>query len=383
MTMTARIAWALGLACLLGTVHAADAQSTAPARKPSPPIIKKYAAAVRRLHTMSVIGHDVSRLALPNTFARLTLVKPNKVRLISYVRGKAVAGMISNGLAVSQWDEVDASRSNAPASYLDIAPAVHLNFVTNYTGILFAHPEVLENQPEVSDGGAVIFKRQRAHRVFSTYGGAKTTVTFSEATGLPLRFELVGSTITIELEFSDFEGNKAVADSAFVSPMLRNPKVSNVAPAPNKALLKPGTHAPDFTLTTLGGKRVTLSQFRGRVVLVDFWASWANQCRISTIESQNLQKELGSKGLTVLSVSTWDDKATMQRFVRDTGTAPKDVLFDPAEGTKAVAFARYHVTGLPTRYIIDKKGVIQGSIVGASMTDDKVLHDYLARLGVK
>ena len=75
----------------------------------------------------------------------------------------------------------------------------------------------------------------------------------------------------------------------------------------NSALLKVGTQAPAFTLTSVEGKTVSLSDFKGRYVLIDFWASWCHDCRKASPEMVALFAKYGKENITFLGVS-FDDK---------------------------------------------------------------------------
>src|SRR5687767_10454531 len=75
--------------------------------------------------------------------------------------------------------------------------------------------------------------------------------------------------------------------------------------------------APDFTLTDISGKQVSLKDYRGKVVLVDFWATWCPPCRVSIPAMEELHKEYGPKGLQVLSVSMDEDVELVAPFAQE------------------------------------------------------------------
>ena len=85
--------------------------------------------------------------------------------------------------------------------------------------------------------------------------------------------------------------------------------------------LPAGTHAPDFATKTLQGKPLSLKSLRGKVVLLDFWATWCGPCRMATPTLEALHKQFGSKGLRVVGLS-----------VDDPGTAPQVKPFAKAFG---------------------------------------------------
>ncbi len=154
------------------------------------------------------------------------------------------------------------------------------------------------------------------------------------------------------------------------------------------AMLKPGAQAPDFTLKTLTGKPVSLSGLRGRVVLLDFWASWCPPCRLSMPHAQALSDALVGKGLTVVSVNSWDTRAGMQAFLKAHPEYTTTLLFDDtptAHGhrEKSVASRLYGVRAIPTLYLIDKTGHIAASFIGYDDGDEARLRAEIAALGVK
>ena len=125
--------------------------------------------------------------------------------------------------------------------------------------------------------------------------------------------------------------------------------VVRVAPAP----------APDFTLAGLDGKTVRLADFRGRVVFLNFWATWCAPCREEMPEMQALARELEKEGLVVLAVNYEESAETAEAFVQETAlTLP--VLLD-ADGAVA---RRYRVPGLPASFFVDRRGALVGSVLG-------------------
>src|SRR5262249_44696802 len=111
--------------------------------------------------------------------------------------------------------------------------------------------------------------------------------------------------------------------------------------------LQPGTPAPDFHLPLLAGGESGLSAYRGRPVLLNFWATWCPPCVDEMPSLQRLHKILEPEGLVVLSVSVDESGAALSRFVSEHGvTFP--VLRDP--GGRGAA-ASYHTTGYPETFL--------------------------------
>jgi cytochrome c biogenesis protein CcmG/thiol:disulfide interchange protein DsbE len=122
--------------------------------------------------------------------------------------------------------------------------------------------------------------------------------------------------------------------------------------------LAAGTRAPAFTLPARSGT-VALDSLRGRVVLVDFWASWCGPCRESFPWMGELQRRLGDKGLTVLAVNLDKRRDLAEEFLAKYA-APFTVAFD-AEGRTAEL---YGVRAMPTSLLLGRDGVVLATHAG-------------------
>ncbi len=120
-----------------------------------------------------------------------------------------------------------------------------------------------------------------------------------------------------------------------------------------------GQPAPEFTMNDSTGKPVSLSSFKGKVVLVDFWASWCGPCRAENPNVVAAYKKFNSKGFTVLGVSLDTDKGKWQDAVAKDGltwTHVSDLI-----GWENAAAKQYGVMSIPANFLIDKEGKIIGS----------------------
>ena len=115
--------------------------------------------------------------------------------------------------------------------------------------------------------------------------------------------------------------------------------------------------APDFSATDLEGKKVSLSDFRGKVVLLDFWATWCPPCREEIPELQKIFDEYRDKGVVVIGASS-ESSEKVRQF------KGKMTISYPLLKVATKVFSTYQVRGIPTTYIIDKKGYIQHREVG-------------------
>jgi len=127
-----------------------------------------------------------------------------------------------------------------------------------------------------------------------------------------------------------------------------------------------GFPAPDFTLDTLGGESATLSAYRGKVVIVNLWASWCGPCRAEMPAIQKVYTANRERGLEVLAVNSTfqDSQADAQEFAQNSGlTFP--ILLD----RDGAVSKRYLLRALPSTFFIDRKGVIRSVVFGGPMTE--------------
>ncbi len=130
---------------------------------------------------------------------------------------------------------------------------------------------------------------------------------------------------------------------------------SNSVTAGNAATAKP---APAIELKTLDGQAFQLSELRGQVVLLNFWATWCVPCRAEIPELNAMQRDLGPRGFKVIGVTTSDEAETVRAYQRDVQQDYTILL-----GTSD-AESTYSVVGLPTTFVIDREGRIRQTIVG-------------------
>ena len=121
-----------------------------------------------------------------------------------------------------------------------------------------------------------------------------------------------------------------------------------------------GKNAPDFTLAKLDGQPVKLSDYRGKAVLLNFWATWCGPCKVEMPWFVDLQKQYGSQGLQIIGVAMDDSgKDAIDKFAHQMG-----VNYVILQGKEAVGDAYGGVLGLPTTFFIDRNGKIIDSSAG-------------------
>jgi peroxiredoxin len=120
------------------------------------------------------------------------------------------------------------------------------------------------------------------------------------------------------------------------------------------------TRAPDWKLTDLDGKTVKFSDFRGKVVILDFWATWCMPCRVEIPQFVELQKQYGDKGLAIIGVSLDEQEPeVVKKFVKRLGVNYSIVI-----GNQKVAEAYGGIEGIPTTFVIDRGGRIVHGYIG-------------------
>jgi peroxiredoxin len=135
------------------------------------------------------------------------------------------------------------------------------------------------------------------------------------------------------------------------------------------------TPAPGWELKDVDGKRVDFSQFKGKVVVLDFWATWCVPCRSEIPGYGKLQEKYRDKGLVIIGVSLdQEGPGAVKKFIGDFHMNYRVVM-----GDDAVVEAFGGVDGIPTTFIIDRNGKIRDKKVGAMETGayEKVLLPYL------
>ena len=155
-------------------------------------------------------------------------------------------------------------------------------------------------------------------------------------------------------------------------------------------LLAPGVAAPDFAVQTASGTVLHLSDFKGKVVVLDFWATWCHPCIASFPHTQGVAANYGDQGVVVLALGTSDTNAHFQEWIPKNQPKYPDIrfAFDYLHELKSADFKQrisagvYGVKGLPTQFVIGRDGKILGTAVG-EMIDDARTEALLARAGVK
>ena len=146
-----------------------------------------------------------------------------------------------------------------------------------------------------------------------------------------------------------------------------------------------GTHVPTYSATTLDGQPVSLASLKGKVVLLNVWATWCRPCRVEMPALERLHQRLRGEGFEIVAVSVdtppgiaspiGQFSGDVKAYVEGMGLT-FTVLHDPEKTIEEL----FLVQGLPTTFIIDKAGRIQQKVVGARPWDDPSYVKYFMEL---
>ena len=141
-----------------------------------------------------------------------------------------------------------------------------------------------------------------------------------------------------------------------------------------KALL--GRPAPDFNLRDLDGKQVQLASFKGKVVLLDFWATWCAPCREEMPELDKLAKEFKTQDVVVLGINAGEDEDTVRGFIKKNGYQ-FPILMAPSGDH---VLENYYAHAFPSMVLIDRKGLVAKYSVGGGERTEETLRKEFARV---
>jgi peroxiredoxin len=142
-----------------------------------------------------------------------------------------------------------------------------------------------------------------------------------------------------------------------VSFTLLNNRAEGLPPWPLEKTI--GQEAPELVLKDLAGKKVSTSSFKGKTVLLNFWATWCSYCRKERAELNTLHMKYSEKNLVILSVSIDKSDSKLKSYMKK--HPAEFIVLSDAEGESSKS---YEIAGLPTTYLIDDKGIIRHKFVG-------------------
>ena len=226
--------------------------------------------------------------------------------------------------------------------------------------LVLSPPEVDGSQ--VTINGVVTSEKAKVIRMHWVWGDGSSGDSWFAATHT---YDQAGTYTVDVTAYDNFE--RKVTETTMVTIELPKP-VPVPAPIPAPALPPPapeegtevGKLAPDFQLQSLYEKTFSLSDFRGKAVLLNFWATWCGPCRAEMPFLQQVHEEWAAEELVILAVDIGESQSEVQEFMQNA----KFTLFTLLDTHNDVAL-QYNIRAIPTTFFIDKDGIIQDLKIGA------------------
>ncbi len=137
-----------------------------------------------------------------------------------------------------------------------------------------------------------------------------------------------------------------------------------------------GKPAPDLTLKDLSGNDVSIASFKGKTVLLNFWATWCPYCRKERAELNTLHDEYKDRDLVIVSISIDRSLEKLKRYMKE--MPAEFIVLSDTEGSSA---GSYEIMGLPTSYMIDSEGIVRHKNTGykkwTSSSSRKIINDLV------
>ncbi len=200
--------------------------------------------------------------------------------------------------------------------------------------------------------------------------GYKELLAKSSGERLPFEFKLIDSMLANpkvrdylkmnklinDIEYGEFYELEGVVKSYMDSCQTPAYKQSVGNIFNQKMQLAPGKPAPVFVCKDINGKEYSLEDFRGKLVYIDFWATWCGPCRHELPYLEELQKDFKGKNIVFVSISLDDNKAAWEKMVKE--KQMKGVQLYGEDAWKSIPATSYQIKGIPTFFLIDAKGNI-------------------------
>lgn len=136
-----------------------------------------------------------------------------------------------------------------------------------------------------------------------------------------------------------------------------------------------GRPAPDFKLTAWDGKTIQLSALKGKVVVLNFWASWCGPCNEEEPILEHTWQQYQADGVIVIGIDYQDQQAAAQQFLQKHG-----ITYPTAPDTSGAVSEAYGVNNIPVTIFIDRSGVVQRGILGQFKSEQQLDADLLPLL---
>lgn len=126
-----------------------------------------------------------------------------------------------------------------------------------------------------------------------------------------------------------------------------------------------GSPAPDFEIAYSDGRKVRLSDLKGKPVLVNFWATWCPPCRAEVSEIQSAYEKYKASGFVVVAVNVQESTTAVAKFMKDFG-----MTFTVAIDSSGAVGRLYRVSGIPASFFVDRSGIVREIFVGSLTAGD-------------
>jgi len=134
------------------------------------------------------------------------------------------------------------------------------------------------------------------------------------------------------------------------------------------AAVEEGKMAPDFTLPSNNGEEISLSSFKGKYVLIDFWASWCKPCRMENPNVVKAYAAYNAKGFEIVGISVDQDKDAWAKAIEEDGLTWTQLIADEASGVAQ----KYAIQGIPSTFLLDKEGKIIAKNLRGTALEEKL-----------
>ncbi len=150
--------------------------------------------------------------------------------------------------------------------------------------------------------------------------------------------------------------------------------LSLALPLPALALPQKGKPAPPFKAVTTSGQQITLANYKGYVLIMDFFASWCRPCQLTIPHLIELNRKYGKQGLQVLGMAANDEEAAVKDFI-----AEKKITY-PVAVTDEELQTDYGLRSIPVMYVVNKKGIIVETFRGYTDETEKKMEALIKKL---